>query len=575
MVAASVSLPYITGIHERRLAPMSRKPAAEYYDERRRRLLDNEACDLEFSKSGIFEIILASPLEYRPTMSSLRFQNIFRQLASWPETVCERAYYPEKDEFHWRSRYGHPAVTIESGKSIKQCDLLFFAPASEDDYIRILEMMSLSDIGLKASDRTSKWPLLIAGGTTITANPMPLAEFMDAFVIGETEPSIGPVLDTIKSLGAQGASKRKLLRRMATLPGMYIPSVHEIPGKVSSIMRQWAGSDGMGMTSFIHSPDCINRDIVMLEISRGCPFNCKFCQPGYVSLPYRECKLEELENVIETMDDVETVALTGSSPRSHPDIKKIIKAAEKKGLNVVLCSNKYDDQIHSDEIDDIDLAEKTLVLSPETGNDFLRRVIGKKLKNKRFLDSIEKHSDDAEKVRIYFMIGLPFETDADRDSIVEFVKEIRERTDLPIEIYVNPFIPKPWTAFQWSPMANPTDLREWIDDLERKLKRIKKVKAWFGDPREAHIRALLSRGDHRTCIALEEKLTGVGWNTAFKKAGINIRWILDEIDPDSSFEWSFLNMGFGHTRLAREYHASVSMNQSRLKDLEKASEKEE
>lgn len=553
---------------------MSRKPAAEYYDERRRRLMDNEICDQEFSARGIFEIVLASPMEYRPTMSSLRFQNTFRQLASWPETCCERAFFPEPDEYHWRSRYGYPSVTLETGKSIKQCDLLFFTPSSEDDYVRLLEMMRLSDIRLRAAERSEKWPLMIAAGTTVTANPMPLSEFMDAFVIGETEPSIGPVLDTIKSLGAQGASKKKLLRRLAGLPGMYIPSVHDIPGKVSSIMRQWAGSDGMGLTSFIHSPDCINSDVKMLEISRGCPFNCKFCQPGYVSLPYRECKLEELENVIQELDGVKTMALLGSSPRSHPDIRRIIQAALNKDLDVVLCSNKYEDQVHTGEMNQDDITEKSISLAPETGNDFLRRVIGKKLKNRSLLESVEKHADEAEKVKIYFMIGLPFETDADRASIVDFVKEVRSRTDLPIDVIVNPFIPKPWTAFQWSPMANPTDLRLWIDQLSEGFGRISKVSTWFGDPREAHIRALLSRGDHRVCGVLEERLTGVGWNTAFKKAGINIRWVLEEIDPETAFEWNFLNMGFGHTRLAREYHASMSMNQSRKKDMEKAADQE-
>lgn len=553
---------------------MSRKPAAEYYDERRRRLLDNEICDHEFSARGIFEIVLASPMEYGPTMSSLRFQNTFRQLATWPETCCERAFFPETDEYHWRSRYGYPSVTLETGKSIKQCDLLFFTPSSEDDYVRLLEMMRLSDIRLRSAERSEKWPLIIAAGTTVTANPMPLSEFMDAFVIGETEPSIGPVLDTIKSLGAQGASKKKLLRRLAGLPGMYIPSVHDIPGKVSSIMRQWAGSDGMGLTSYIHSPDCINTDVTMLEISRGCPFNCKFCQPGYVSLPYRECKLEELENVIDELDGVKTVALLGSSPRSHPDIRRIIKAALNKDLDVVLCSNKYEDQVHTAEMNQDDITEKSISLSPETGNDFLRRVIGKKLKNRSLLESVEKHAADAEKVRIYFMIGLPFETDADRASIVDFVSEVRSRTDLPIEVIVNPFIPKPWTAFQWSPMANPTDLRLWIDQLRKGFRRIRKVRAWFGDPREAHVMALLARGDHKVCGVLEERLTGVGWNTAFKKAGINIRWVLEEIDPDTAFEWNFLNMGFGHTRLAREYHASMSMNQSRKKDMEKAADQE-
>ncbi len=554
---------------------MSRKPAAEYYDERRRRLLDNEICTQTFSSQGIFEIILASPKEYRTAMSSLRFQNIFKQLASWPETCCERAFYPEKDEFHWRSRYGNSALTLETGKSIKQCDLLVFTPTSEDDYLRILEMMKLSNREIRAEDRVSKWPLVIAGGTPVTANPMPLSLFMDAFVIGETEPSMGPVLDTIKSLGAQGASKKKLLRRLAALPGMYIPSVHDIPGKVSSIMRQWAGSDGMGMTSFIHSPDCISSDIRMLEISRGCSFNCKFCQPGYVSLPYRECKLEELENTIENMPDIKKLALLGSSPRSYPELRKVIKAAKKRNLEVIFCSNKYEDQIHSSEDPD-DLNKKSIVLSPETGTDSLRRVIGKKLKNSHIFESVEKQSDEnASNIKIYFMIGLPFEIEADRVSIIDFVKEIRSRNPLPIQVNINPFIPKPWTAFQWTAMATPINLREWIEWLETELKKIDRVTVRSGDPREAHIRALFARGDHRTSNVLEEKLSGVGWNTAFKRIGLNIKWVLEDIDPEISFEWSFLNMGFGHTRLAREYHASFTLNQNRLKDMQKELETEE
>jgi len=553
---------------------MSRKPAAEFYDERRRRLLENETCTNDVSRHGIFEIVLASPQEYTTAMSSLRFQSVFKQLASWPETCCERAFYPDKDELHWRNRYNYPAVTIETGKSIKQCDLIVFTPSNEDDYLRILEMMKLSDIEIRAELRTNKWPLVIAAGTSVTANPLPLSLFMDAFVIGETEPSIGPVLDTIKSLGAQGAAKRKLLRRLASLPGMYIPSVHEIPGNVSSIMRQWAGSDGMGITTFIHSKDCVDSDITLLEISRGCPFNCKFCQPGYVSLPYRECKLEELENIIENLSDITKLALLGSSPRSHPDIRKIIKAAKNRNLEVTLCSHKYEDQLLlMDEPGDLNL--DSIVLSPETGNDALRRVIGKKLMNKQFYQVLEKRSDESIKnVKIYFMIGLPFENEADRESIITFVKEVRNRTSLPIKVHVNPFVPKPWTAFQWSGMANPTDLREWIDRFEIELGKIKKVTVTFGDPREAHVQALLARGDHRTSMVLEKKLSGIGWNTAFKKADVNIRWVLEDIDTDTSFEWGFLNMGFGHTRLAREYQASYSLNQNRLKDIEKESEED-
>ncbi len=549
---------------------MSRKPAAEHYDENRRRILEKETSHQPVSEYGIFEIVLASPREYSYAMSSLSFQSIYQQLVSWPETCCERAFFPVMDEYYWRSRYNHPSITLETGKSIKECDLLVFTPSKEDDYIKILKMMNLSGIKLRSENRTDKWPLVIASGISVTANPMPLSLFMDAFVIGETEPSLGPVLDTIKSLGAQGASKKKLLRRLAALPGMYIPSVHEIPGKVNSIMRQWAGSEGMGSASCITSSECARGETIMLEISRGCPYNCKFCQLGYVSLPYRECKLEDIEESIRNLPDIDRLTILGSSPRSHPDLQNMIKTAETLYSEVLIDSNRTEELFQR-------FPARVLILAPETGTDSLRKIIGKKLSNSSMFESVEKHSKNNATggIVIHFMIGLPFEMDSDRKGIVDFVSEVRNRTSLPIHISVDPFIPKPWTAFQWSAMACSTDLREWIKELEIGIKRLKMVSIEHEEPRDSHIRALLARGDHRTSYALEEKFSGVGWNTAFKRAGISIRWVLEELDTETSFEWDFLNMGFGHTRLAREYQSSFTSHQNRIKSIEKDAEKTE
>jgi radical SAM superfamily enzyme YgiQ (UPF0313 family) len=549
---------------------MSRRPASDKYDANRRALLERETIHGPLSNSGgIFEIVLASPREYRVAMSSLRFQNFFRQLASWPETTCERAFFPDLEEFHWRSRYGSPAVTLESGKSIRQSDLLAFAVTHEDDYIKLLQMMSISGMELRTANRTDKWPLVIVSGIPVTANPMPLSQFMDAFVIGETESSVGPVLDTIKSLGAQGASKNKLLRRLASLPGIYVPSVHEIPSRTNTIMRQWAGSDGMGSASCVTSPDYVHGDLVMAEISRGCPFNCKFCQAGYVSLPYRECKLEDIEDTMSRIPEGTSIVLTGCSPRSHPELKDIMKAAARHRLEVTFESNKVDgvDRLEATwgEQDD-----HTFILAPETGTDSLRKVIGKKISNEKMLASLTKHaSDPLKKIHIYFMIGLPFETDLDREAIVEFVAAVRGISPLPITVTISAFVPKPCTAFQWSAMARPADLKKWMDEITPKLKKLRKIKVHCSDPREAHIQALLARGDRRVSAVLEERLRGAGWNTAFEKADIDIRWVFEDIDVDTPFDWDFLNMGFGHTRLSREYQSSLSAHQSRMKALEK------
>ncbi|MCK5064349.1 MAG: radical SAM protein, partial [Candidatus Fermentibacteraceae bacterium] len=307
-------------------------------------------------------------------------------------------------------------------------------------------------------------------------------------------------------------------------------------------------------------------ETIMLEISRGCPYNCKFCQLGYVSLPYRECKLEDIEESIRNLPDINRLTILGSSLTSHPDLQKMIKTGEKKYSNVLLDSNGTEELSRS-------FSEKAFILSPEAGTDTLRKVIGKKLSNEMMFESVEKHSDKkVKRIIIYFMIGLPFEIDSDRKGILDFVSEVRKRTSLPIHVSVKPFIPKPWTAFQWSAMANPSDLRDWIKELEIGFKRLKKVSFKSEEPRETHVRALLARGDHRTSYALEERLSGVGWNTAFKRADISIRWVLEKLDTEIPFEWDFLNMGFGHTRLAREYHSSFTAHQNRIKAFEKDAE---
>ncbi len=554
---------------------MSRRPASSKYDVARLKYIETEKLYGNLStEGGIFEIVLASPKGYGPAMSSLRFQNFFRQLASWPETSCERAFYPPADEYHWRSRYGHPAVTLETGKSIRRSDLLAFSLSDESEYLKVLQMMELAGMELRSEKRTDKWPLVIVSGIPVTANPLPLSMFMDAFVIGETDSSIGPVLDTIKSMGAQGASKKKLLRRLATLPGIYVPSIHEIPGKVSSIMRQWAGSDGMGSTSCVTSPECVYGDLRMVEISRGCPFNCKFCQVGYVSLPYRECKLEDIEDIMTSLSEDGSIVLTACSPKSHPEIRSIINSAAKCKLEVKLSSHKTESSATMEDLAH-DLKEYSIILAPETGSDSLRKIIGKKLTNERLLTSLERRlSKENRSVRIYFMIGMPFETDLDRAAIIEFVAAVRKLTDKPIQVVLKPFVPKPWMAFQWSAMARPDNLRKWIDTITTGLKKLKKIKVRSGDPREAHIQALLARGDRSICGVLEDKLTGMGWNTAFENAGIDMRWVFRELKPESSFGWDFLNMGFGHTRLSREYQASVSAHLNRMKAMEKDLEKE-
>lgn len=551
---------------------MSRRLAEDIYAQRRKDILEMETPLFKYTTGGLFEIVAASPREYELTMSSLEFQRLFFQIARWSDTTPERVFYPEKDEYLWMKRYNHPMLTLESGTSIKNRDLIIFSISNELEYIRVLQMMKLSNIELRSSKRSDTWPIIIAEGMPVTANPIPLAPFMDAFVIGETEPSVGPVLETIRNFGGQGASKKKILTEISKLPGIYVPSIHKIPGEVTNIMRQWADSDGLGMVSCMTSPKFAQGNHIQLEISRGCPYNCKFCLPGYVSLPYRECKFEDIESKIAEIPENRKLAIVGFAPHSHPEFRDIIKLAMKKH-DVVIASRKAEDSCQQKERI-VDMKASTLVLAPETGSDSLRKIIGKNLENADILRAIEKHSE-VKQIRLYFMLGLPFETDDDRDDIINLIKEIRSRTDAQMNICINPFVPRPWTAFQWAAIAHPTKQRKWMERLRKKITRIRKARLIPGDPRRAHVQAIIARGDERMSKALEYKLTDIGWNTAFKNADIDISWVCEMIESDTRFLWDFINMGFGHTRLAREFQTSMSAHQSRMRAKERKTSLEE
>ncbi len=513
--------------------------------------------------------MLAFPNSYAVGMASLGYHRVLGQLSGWPGTICERAFLPEPDELLWRKRSGRPLVTLDGGRSIRSCDLLAFSISYEADYVNFLEMLRLSGIALRAADRTENWPLLMAGGLCVTANPMPLAPFLDVIVIGESEPTLGPVLDTIKSMGSQGAGKKRILGQLAKLPGIYVPSIHGSQSPRVSIMRQWASVEGIGAHSAITTPSGAFGEMVMLEVSRGCPFNCRFCLPGYAYLPYRECRAEDLTQILQSIPAGEKIGFVACSPDSHPSFREIIDLARSLGHEVSIGSQRAE---QPSQLGEVDLSGTTLTIAPETGSDGLRKVVGKSLRNESILQTVRDASKSVSRLRLYFIYGFPFETDEDRADIARLVREIRTITKLPVSVSINPFIPKPWTAFQWSAMATVENLRLWREEISKALREIPKVEVRFLGAREAHIQALLARGDHRVAEVLEHRLEGNGWPQAFQRAGIDMGWVFHNLKPGSQFEWDFINMGFGYTRLAREFSLAASASIARSKGPEKVPE---
>jgi len=540
---------------------MSRKSAGDRYEERRKALLSTEKSLALGNSRGMFEAVFAFPRLYNQAMAHLAFHRIHNQLSNWSDTVCSRAFLPERDEYNWRKRASAPAVTVDSGKPISHCDLLLFIIPGETDYLPALEMMEMSGITLRASQRREKWPLIFATGLGVTANPMPLMPFFDAFLIGESEPILGPVLDTIKSMGRNAASKDAILQQVADLPGMFVPRIHGVSPRFG-IMRQWASTESVGALTGTISAKSVIPDAWIVEIARGCPFNCRFCMPGYLYLPYREQHLEELEETIRSIPKGEQVVFTACTPSGHYQIDEITAFAQGCGLVAHASSHRRDTPEMVEEIPSTYDVE-TLLMAPETGSDSLRKVLGKGRTNNDYVQILKNIDPRVKRIRINFQIGLPFETDADREENVRFVEMVQGHTTLPITLRMDPFIPRPWTAFQWSPMQNPARLRVLIDHFQQSVSRLGISEIKGISPRDAHIYALLSRGDRKVAAALETKLTDVGWNTAFEKAGIDMNWVFEQIEVGSQFGWDFLNMGFGYTRLAREFQAAAALDEER------------
>jgi radical SAM superfamily enzyme YgiQ (UPF0313 family) len=397
---------------------------------------------------------------------------------------------------------------------------------------------------------------------------------MDAFLIGESEPSLGPVLDTIKSLGSQGAPKERILKWLARLPGVYVPAIHGIAKPKVTIIRQWAGAESIGTISGRVSNESLSGEMVLMELSRGCPFNCRFCMPGYIYLPYREKRLEDLEESTSGIPSGSVVGISASSPGSFSCFEEAMEIINARDFDVRFSSHAVDSLDYLENIE-ADFDPTVMNLNLEAGSEGLRKVIGKNIKDTTVLNTVANKDRSVREIHLTFQIGLPFETEADRDAIEQLVRKIRRKTRIAIHVHLRCFFPKPWTAFQWSAMVHPRELRRFVEDVQEKLEAIPRVTVKSESARDAHVLALLARGDYRVATALEEKLTGVGWNTAFAKAGIDINWVFTPLKPGSPFGWDFLNMGFGYTRLARELQLAMSANQVRNRDSEESVEPDE
>lgn len=524
---------------------------------------------------GQLSICLVYPNRYRTGMSSLGFQTVYSHLAGSAGVRCERGFLPDREELEECRRSGTPLRSLESSTALADFDVIAFSTSFEPDYLNIPVILKLARIPLYSRDRSQSDPLVIAGGAAFFINPEPVADFMDAICIGEGEDVIPELIGALFSPVDNG--RNGLLKALSALPGIYIPAFYH-PSYRNDLLIGYDAEAGIQPVA--REPVCLERhepsssqiltentefgDMFLVEVSRGCPRGCRFCSSGFIYGTFRQ---QPFDHVIALIDQGlahrRKVGLVGAAVSDYAEIGRLCRYIVDQGAKVSVSSLRID-RIDADMLDAlIASGHKTISLAPEGGSQRLRDLIHKNLTEAQILAACEMLiGRDILNLKLYFIIGLPGETDRDLDELIQLVETIRERViDRArankrlgeITLSVNPFIPKPFTPFQWCGMEPLASLERKVKQLETRLKRLSNVKLKVESLRESYLQALLSRGDRRLAPLLAEMAEGAGLKKAARSCGIDTdRYVERAAARDEVLPWDIIGTA-DLARLRREY----------------------
>ncbi len=531
---------------------------------------------------GRLGIALVYPNGYRVGMANLGLHAVYRIVNADPAALCERAFLPED---------GSAPRTVESGRPLSEFDVVAFTLSFEEDHGNVLSILDRAGLPLRSATRDERHPLVVAGGVAVQINPEPVAPFLDAVLVGEAEALLPRFLPFARERALRREPRGAVLRALAELPGAYVPGLYEAEyadtrapggawvtrfaprdGAPARVRREWVEDlRGLATSRAIGSPDAQFGDLHLTEVARGCVWGCRFCAAGFVQRPYREVDLETLKG--EALAGIEAgrrVGLVGPDTSDHSGLRALAAFVEERGGTFSPSSLRVDaiDEELSGRM--ARGGERTVTLAPEAGTERLRRVVNKDFGDDRILEAARSAiSQGMQHVKLYFMCGLPTETDEDVLGMARVAVRIREEVLLPlarrrgrmgrISLSVNPFVPKPWTPFQWAPMHERACLDGKRKLLDRELRPLG-IDVDFLSPREAILQAVLSRGDRRSADLLE---------IAHRETKGDLRNALRLWPHDPSFfahreagveerlPWDFLDHGFTKAYLAREWRRAA------------------
>ena len=499
---------------------------------------------------GRLSVALVYPNSYYIGMSNLGVHTIYSLLNNYNNVVCERVFHRDK-----------AVLSVESGRPLADFDVIAFSISYELDYFNVVSILKESGIPLYAAERSDSHPLVIAGGACISANPLPLAPFFDCLCIGEAEPIIPAMLPAM----CRGDMRRQeKLKELAKLPGIYAT---RYTGS-SPVARQWLHNmDDFMAASTVLTTDTELGGLYLIEVERGCGWGCRFCLVNSVFCPFRYHSLEHLlEKAQEGLKYRQRIGLVGPAVGAHPQIEELLQKLTEMDAGFSLSSlrvNPLSDTL-LDEV--VKGGARTLTLAPEAGSARLRRIINKRITEEDLLRAVSKAAAKGiRQLKLYFMIGLPTETDDDIQQLIKLVLKCKSKVDRAgggcrLVINISPFIPKAWTPFQWLPMTELPVLSRRLDVIKKGL-QAKGVKVKSESPAWSHVQGALSRGDDKIAAVLAnmEDVSLAGWRKACKKQQLDpAYYTLERWDTAQKLPWEIFDMGVSRDRLADELKRAFS-----------------
>jgi radical SAM superfamily enzyme YgiQ (UPF0313 family) len=521
-------------------------------------------------------VALAYPASYEVAMSSLGFHAALAALLEHPGVSCERAFLdpPLVDA----------GTSYESGTPLSEFDVVAFSVSFEADYLGLASLLHAGGIPLQAIDRSEDDPLVVMGGVCASLNPEPIAAFVDAALVGDAGALVPGFAASVASSRGRGRADR--LRELSRVQGAYVPALYGVERSAAGGIVEFSSPAGAPLpvrpaldppgtppaASVVLSSGAHFEDMHLVEMSRGCAWDCRFCAAGHV---YHPARFHPATDVVAAaargLRHTKRVGLVSAALVDHPQSSEILARLMDLGAEVNVSSLRME-RIDEEAAGLLAAAGvKTVTVAPETGRADLRAIVGKTVSDEEILAASRALARAGiETLRLYFMVGVPGETDDDVEAIAELTGEIRSaftsgRPGVRVAVSASAFVPKPRTPFQWLPMADSRTIRRRIELLRRRLAAARIYRFSATGPREAFREGVLARGGRELAPAIA--LTAAGgtpFKAALRRTGVDARAIAErDRDEDEIFPWEIVDAGAPRERLLASLRTARSLIEGR------------